>query len=154
VREGTVLVTGLSRGTWRPGMAVSCTRSYFRANKVTVGGKYGVCLHGAGEGVLQGNPSARTEGSRGFPPRWLRSRGQEVVWNGMWHWCPEWARGGSSLNVPWASCKSPTGCHPSHHMRLQCITRVSSGGGHWDPAVSCGFPWGFVLDTKPLIPQS
>lgn len=75
----------------------------------------------------------------------------------MWHLCPEWARGGSSLNVPRVSCKGPTGCHPSRHMGLKgqgqrSITRVLSGGGHWDPGVSREFPWGFVLDMKPLTP--
>lgn len=84
MREGTVS-TALSRGRRGPGTAVLqcvlCTRSYFRANKVTPGGERGVCLCRAGGGVLQGNPSARPEGSRGVPlPLWqLSSLGQEGV---------------------------------------------------------------------------
>lgn len=30
---------------------------------------------------------------------------------------------------------------------------MSSGGGHWDPGVPPGFPWGFELDMKTLIPR-
>lgn len=161
-RAGTVVCTVLSWGARGPGTAVlwrvSCTRSYFRAHKLTAGGECGVCLCGAGGGVLQGDPSAQPEGSRGVPRWWLSSLGQEGVWDGMWHLYPEWARGGSSLSVPRESCKSPTGCHPSRRMGLKgqgqrSVTRVLSTGGHWDPGVSHGFPWGFVLDMKPLTPR-
>lgn len=136
---------------------VPCTRSSFRTNTLTMGGECGVCLCGAGGGLLQGDPSAWPEGSRGVPLWWLSTLGQEGVWDGMWHLCPEWARGRRSLNVPWTSCKNPTVCHPSCHMGLKgqgqrSTIRELSGGGHWDPGISRGFQWGLVLDMKPLTP--